>query len=219
MKTVEEGEWLACEAPARMLKFLHGRASEWKLRLFAVACCRRITHLLDERCRKALDVAERFAEGNGGPQELEAARRAAYDAFYEFDDSEGRESAADAVESACWLVDVGGQAAYAAWTAAALASVGVPRHLRKAAQRLARRAQSTLLRDVVGNPFRPLPPRDFPPHVVGLAGSCYAAFPAVSGDYLVLADALDDLGEERAAAHCREPMHVKGCHILPRALR
>ena len=34
-----EAEWLACETPERMLAYLRGRASERKLRLFAVACC------------------------------------------------------------------------------------------------------------------------------------------------------------------------------------
>ena len=57
-------------------------------------------------------------------------------------------------------------------------------------------------------------PRLFPAHVVGLTTSCYTAFPDVSSDYLVLADALDDLGEIAAAAHCREALHVKGCHVL-----
>src|SRR5262245_4243425 len=35
-----EQEWLQATDPQRMLSFLHGRASERKLRLFAVACCR-----------------------------------------------------------------------------------------------------------------------------------------------------------------------------------
>ena len=32
--------------------------------------------------------------------------------------------------------------------------------------------------------------------------------------YLILADALEEQGEGQAAAHCREPLHAKGCHIL-----
>jgi hypothetical protein len=55
-----EAQWLACEEPRAMLRFLHGKASERKLRLFAVTCCRTITAYVDDRCRRALEVAERY---------------------------------------------------------------------------------------------------------------------------------------------------------------
>jgi hypothetical protein len=71
-----------------------------------------------------------------------------------------------------------------------------------------------LVRDIFGNPFRRLRPRAFPAHVVGLAQECYDAFPELSDRYLILADALDDLGEGPAAEHCRQDGHVKGCHVL-----
>jgi hypothetical protein len=54
----------------------------------------------------------------------------------------------------------------------------------------------------------------FPAHVVGLARSIYATFPAVSPEYAILADALEELGEAEAAAHCRQELHAKGCHVL-----
>ena len=59
-----EAEWLAATDPRPMLTFLGGKASERKLRLFAVAGCRDVWHLLqDERSRKAVAVAERLADG------------------------------------------------------------------------------------------------------------------------------------------------------------
>src|SRR5205085_5261511 len=61
---VNEAEWLACDNPERMLKCLPGKASDRKLWLFAVACCRRIWELLpDPRSRAAVEAAEALADG------------------------------------------------------------------------------------------------------------------------------------------------------------
>jgi hypothetical protein len=59
-----EAEWLACTDPEQMLRFLRGTANEHKLRLFAVACCRRVWHLLnEEQGRRAVEVGEQCADG------------------------------------------------------------------------------------------------------------------------------------------------------------
>jgi hypothetical protein len=43
-----EAEWLTCADPEPMLDFLRDKASDRKLRLFAVACCRKMWHLLPD---------------------------------------------------------------------------------------------------------------------------------------------------------------------------
>ncbi len=59
-----EEEWLACDDPAMMLAHVEGSAGDRKLRLFACACCRRLWHLFaEEEGRRAVEVAERFADG------------------------------------------------------------------------------------------------------------------------------------------------------------
>jgi hypothetical protein len=64
--------------PRPMLGFLEDRASERKLRLFMVACVRRVWDLLtDERSRKAVEVVERLVDGGATDEELEAAKEAA----------------------------------------------------------------------------------------------------------------------------------------------
>jgi hypothetical protein len=71
---VDENTWLACADPDAMPHFLRGRVSERKFRLFACACLRRIWTLLpDDRCRRAVEVIERCADGLAGRAELQAA--------------------------------------------------------------------------------------------------------------------------------------------------
>lgn len=56
-----------------------GIADDKTLRLFAVACARRVQHLMkDKRSLDALDVAERYANGEATEDELAAARDAAW---------------------------------------------------------------------------------------------------------------------------------------------
>jgi len=77
---------------------------EW--RLFAVWCTRQVQHLMtDQRSIDALDVAERFANGEATQEELAAAWAAA------------RDAASDAASNAAWAA-----ASDAAWDAAGAAA-------------------------------------------------------------------------------------------------
>src|SRR5271165_4087526 len=81
-----EQEWLASADPTPMLDFLRNKASDRKLRLFAVACCCRIMRLLtDQRSVNAVLVADRYLDGAASLDELKEAaldaRRAYENAF------------------------------------------------------------------------------------------------------------------------------------------
>ena len=79
-----------------------------EIRLFAVWCARQVQHLMtDERSINALDVAERFANGEATSEELTSASDAASDAA---------RAAARAARDAAW------DAAAAAWAAARAAA-------------------------------------------------------------------------------------------------
>src|SRR5262245_34096106 len=98
-----EQEWLECTDCWPMLKFLRGKASERKLRLLACACCRNIwTSLRDERSRQAVEIGERFADGETGSEELAGAYRSASAAVGAR--SLGTSAAADAAAEDIWGV-------------------------------------------------------------------------------------------------------------------
>jgi len=96
------------------LRAVQGRDKE--IRLFAVWCARQVQHLMtDKRSTDALDVAERFANGEASQQERGAASSAAWAA------------AGDAASSAAWAAAgdaARGAASSAAWAAAGDAARG-----------------------------------------------------------------------------------------------
>src|SRR5439155_11791312 len=86
-----------------------------------------------------------------------------------------------------------------------------------AVQRAERRFQAGLLRDIVGNPFRPaaLDPKWRTPAVVGLAQRVY--FGRAFDQMPAIAVALEKAGytDGQVVSHCRGAgPHAKGCWVL-----
>jgi hypothetical protein len=192
-----EAEWLACADPLRMLTFLEGRASERKLRLFAVACCRRVWHRLgDKRSQIAVETAEKYADGRANETELSSVRAAVWQG--------------PKLWPTPWACthEVAHKAAWFACQNAA----------RIAGQVGEADRQVSVLRDIFGNPFRPvsLDAEWLTSTVVALATGIYAerAFDRMP----ILADALQDAGctNEDVLAHCRDTSltHVRGCWVV-----
>jgi hypothetical protein len=192
---VTEVEWLACTDPEPMVKYLRRRkASGRKWRLTAVASSRKRWHLLSHPlAQAAILVAERFADGEVPEAELKATHRAAY-AIY----AEDERSIFDAERDAL------GAAAGAAMT--------LPSHaFNRAIYRMEPAGVCDLLREVFGNPFRPLPPR--PEAIVPLAEEIYAG----AWDKMpLLGEWLQEKGYWPEGEHCLDPnlRHVKGCCLI-----
>ncbi|HEX5270305.1 MAG TPA: hypothetical protein VFW33_07460 [Gemmataceae bacterium] len=258
-----EAEWLTCTDPDRMLDHLLGTPpgyadrllrffglardeggegrdllSERKLRLYAVACCQRLTSLLpDERSRNALEVAARYADGRADEDELGAAHAAARAAAVmnnpAFADERvsvagglfvaaGRSQllAAEAAVEASGPVTRVTEAASLAERAAVEASFD-SHHAALWADAIGAAARAALLRELFGNPFRPSAP--LPPAVLAWNGATVRRLAEdISerrdfGRLPILADALLDAGcdDEELIRHCRsaEP-HLPGCWAL-----
>jgi hypothetical protein len=226
-----EVEWLNCTDPGPMLDFLRsgGKLSDRKLRLLAVACCRRIWHLLvDERSRKAVEVAECFADGMVSEEECDAAQDAALEAsddtqeddptgekYMELEQTAAPDAAAGTVGSDPAAVVPGARWAILyefghTWGA----PIPVALQQLDAAEKM---AQVALLRELFGNPFRPIaaPRGSRISSVTTLAQAIYDE--RRFGDLAILADALEEAGCDNAEilAHCRGPgQHLRGCWAI-----
>jgi hypothetical protein len=201
-----EQEWLECADPMAMVKFLRGKASDRKLRLFACACCRRIWHLLtDERSRMAVEVAERHADGSATPKEVKDASDAAWKVEHFFGKGfEGRAAgwatSVDPIEASYMTID------------------SVLDTLHSVAARCSERAaQCTILRDIFGDLFQPVPPD--PLWLISKAVViAQAIYDERTYDRLpILADALEQAGchDANILNHCRQHGgHVRGCWVV-----
>jgi hypothetical protein len=215
-----EAEWLTCTDPEEMLEAVSDGASERKLRLFAVACCRRIWHLLeDERCRQAVEIAEtaldRKRKSRGDLARIEKLI-VAVQGSHEYGDA-ASDNALCAVEYLRWGGESAGWAAGKAAEAMAFDKEDNDGPTWDEAVTDEQGIQCHLLRCILGNPFRPatMNPTWLTTTVTGLAGTIYEE--RAFGRMPVLADALEDAGcdQEHILGHCRRPgEHVRGCWVV-----
>jgi hypothetical protein len=218
-----EADWNSSTDPQGMLSFLwHGGSlSARKARLFAVACCRSIWDLLqDKRSRAAVAASERYADGDASPDELESAFRAALQAY---------ETNLNRAPEAAWLAAHPLTRGLADSTACAAAIQARLRRKGSAPNSTDEEiCQADLVRDILG----PLPFREVRINpawlawnggsVVKLAEAAYEHRDMPSGTLDnarlgVLADALEDAGcsDPDLLGHLRGPgFHVRGCFAL-----
>jgi hypothetical protein len=231
--TQRERDWASKDNPTQLLRLMSEIAVR-KLRLFGIACCRRIWPLLRDDCRHCVLLAERLVEGeatleeaNKLRQQLEAVRVATIQ--QSAGEQREREVRGWCLGAVCSLLDTatGLQLILPLpdWhlelvdvrRLVANAVVHSPVSSVAAAISVEERAQADLLREIVGNPFRKT---EFAqgwrtPTVLDLAHAIYQE--RAFAEMPILADALDEAGCANAEIlqHCREPReHVRGCWLL-----
>jgi hypothetical protein len=220
-----ETDWRTSIDPQIMLDWLRksGKLSERKARLVGAAVCRRIWDLLTERSCQAVELAERYADGEATTDELSAAHDAAFDVAAAL--AEMGDATLDASRAAAWAaagaVHPHELTEGVTWEAADAGGRGNECG-----------AQACLLRDIFGDPFTPLPRLDptwlawNDGAVVQLAQAAYENRDLPSGHLDgsllgVLADALEEAGctDADLLAHLRSPgPHVRGCFALDAVL-
>lgn len=85
---MNESTWTSCQLLYELLAVARERMTDRQRRLFAVGCCLRARgEMLDERSRRALDVAIAFADGLVGDAQRQSAQEDASDAYIDLRDS------------------------------------------------------------------------------------------------------------------------------------
>jgi hypothetical protein len=216
-----EAEWLSGTDPEALVKFV-GDRSERKLKLFGCACCRRVwTVFRDERSRHAVEVTERSLEGAMNLDELLTVYSDAADAMIEATQVVAEWAAYGLGDSGWKEVAFVARSMSVAWADAFVGREGARatiyrnrEHVRSEEQM----AQCELVRDIFGDPFRPV---EFSTDwhtdtTVSLARQMYDSreFSAMP----ILADALQDAGcdDDAILSHCRDEnrVHIRGCWVV-----
>ena len=145
-----EEDWLSADSAQELLdSALLDNASGRKLRLVACACCRRIWGLLnDDRLRRAVELAERYADGDVSEEQLEQACETALQAHSERDNDAAyyaRMAAVFCADRSANCAAVEGAERSLDATLCDLNHVGKENEI-----------QAKVVRDIFGNPFHPV---------------------------------------------------------------
>lgn len=213
-----EAEWGSYTDPTPMLIFMQGRASARKLRLFGCACVRRVWHLLTEpRSRYAVEVAERFADGQAERNDLRTALLLSMGAYQSLPSGEAKAAARAASYTPRFTI-----ASYVRGTVYSETAYEDDKTIMDLSPEMA--CQASLMRDIMGNPFRPftIDSSWLSPTVVSLAEAAYEERALPSGHLdpirlAILSDAMEDAGctEPELLGHLRgEGHHWRGCWAL-----
>lgn len=222
-----ESEWNDCSDVTAMLEFLRfkGVASDRKLRLFAVACCRHALRQVqvDRNYSHAVDVAERFADGAATAAELSAP----------FPGCQNTSRAQRTASIACLnATEIGDStlmadctAGNAAWAIKENAANAITTHndLLNVAYAAEQRAQASILRDIFGPAaFRRQVRIEHSDNLFALAKFIYDERAFTAERMTTLAEALRNAGHGNgeAALHCLQAdcAHFRGCWVVDQIL-
>ena len=208
-----EAEWLACERPRRMIGFLRNDVSDRKLRMFAVAwACGYVmmSGTNEPSAWRAIEACEQFTDGTISEEELITARGPVYDDSKRLHDAgKGNSPSLRGIALAAVCIASGPTIHYVVSQVVQLLGYQVGG--------VQREDEVSILRDIFGNPFRPV---TFSPSwrtstAVSLASQMYES--RDFGAMPILADALQEAGCDSADIldHCRGPgPHVRGCWVV-----
>jgi hypothetical protein len=141
-----ETEWLGCGDPVRMLEYLLGKASERKFRLLACGCIRpNLPGRYEFGCETAVETAEMMCDGKG-TEELYATAVSAI----EQGNVEASKAWSYLVHAASAALRVEGALA-AAFALEDMNTFNLELH-----SRTDHSGVVTIMRDIFGNPFRPV---------------------------------------------------------------
>jgi hypothetical protein len=203
--------WLSESHPRDLLEFVESHIEGRKWRLFMCACGRRCYDAMPgELCRRAVDLSEAYADGQASPDAMIVFADAVYT---EIDEDSQLPEVFHAGRVAVGVASLGGSHLFEV-------TIQLIEDAALAGQReeTEYRVQSEMLRDIFGNPFRPV---TFSPEwrtdtAASLARTMYESrdFSAMP----ILADALQDAGCDNndILNHCRDTTatHMRGCWVV-----